>query len=42
MDWNAIFGSGENLDPLQMALRSFVMHMVAISKDHLMESVGFN
>ena len=31
MDWNAIFGSGEDLDPLQMALRSFVMFFITLA-----------
>src|SRR5690606_35119085 len=31
MDWNAIFGNGENLGPLQMALRSFVMFFITLT-----------
>jgi uncharacterized membrane protein YcaP (DUF421 family) len=31
MDWNAIFGSGEHLDPLQMAVRAFIMFFVTLA-----------
>lgn len=31
MDWNAIFGSGEHLNPLQMAVRAFIMFFVTLA-----------
>lgn len=31
MDWNAIFGSGSDLTPLQMAVRAFIMFFITLA-----------
>jgi uncharacterized membrane protein YcaP (DUF421 family) len=31
MDWNAIFGSGQDLNPLQMAVRAVVMFFITLA-----------